>query len=97
MINDFDKNHDKLDLRDLLVGEHKGSGDYGNLDNYLHFSQKDGDTVIEISSTGAFKDGNYNAAKVDQVITLSDVNLMDGHSSHEVIQDLVQEGKLITD
>ncbi len=70
----------------------------GNLANYLHFSQAGGDTVIEISSKGGFASGAYDHAAVDQVITLSGVNLIGSFSNdHQVINDLLQRGKLIAD
>jgi VCBS repeat-containing protein len=104
---------DVIDLRDLLVGEtHQANvitfpnaggaltitADVGNLGNYLHFSTVSGNTVIEISSTGAFGTGGYASTKVDQVITLSNVNLLAGFSSDaQVIEDLFKRGKIITD
>ncbi|HOX66632.1 MAG TPA: Ig-like domain-containing protein, partial [Burkholderiaceae bacterium] len=70
----------------------------GNLANFLHFSVSGGDTVVEISSTGGFAGGTYNPAAVDQVITLSGMNLVGGFSNdHQVINDLLQRGKLVTD
>ncbi|MFM9915878.1 MAG: Ig-like domain-containing protein, partial [Rhizobacter sp.] len=70
----------------------------GNLANFLHFSVSGGNTVVEISSTGGFAAGNYNPAAVDQVITLSGLNLVGSFSNdHQVINDLLQRGKLVTD
>lgn len=70
----------------------------GNLANYLHFSAVGGNTVIEISSTGGFTGGSYTPAAVDQVITLTGLNLVGGFSNdHQVINDLLQRGKLVTD
>jgi VCBS repeat-containing protein len=104
---------DVIDLRDLLVGETHlanvlgvpGAGgtltitaDVGNLGNYLHFSTVGGNTVIEISSTGAFGSGGYAASKVDQVITLNNINLLTGFTTDaQVIDDLFKRGKIITD
>jgi Ca2+-binding RTX toxin-like protein len=64
-VMDFDNSPtgDKLDLRDLLAGEHS---DQGNLANFLHFSVTAGSTKIEISTSGGFAGGTYNAAAVDQ-------------------------------
>ena len=70
----------------------------GNLANFLHFSVDGGNTVVEISSTGGFTAGTYNPAAVDQVITLSGLNLVGSFSNdHQVINDLLQRGKLVTD
>ena len=71
----------------------------GNLANYLHFSADgSGNTVIEISSKGGFASGAYDHTAVDQVITLSGVNLMGSFTNdHQVITDLLQRGKLIAD
>jgi VCBS repeat-containing protein len=69
----------------------------GNLANYLHFSAVDGNTVVEISSTGGFA-GSYTPAAVDQVITLTGLNLVGSFSNdQQVINDLLQRGKLVTD
>jgi Ca2+-binding RTX toxin-like protein len=75
------------------------TADKGNLANYLHFSTDiDDNTMIEISSAGGFAAGAYNPAAVDQVITLSGVNLMGSFSTdQDVIKDLLQRGKLIAD
>ena len=69
----------------------------GNLANYLHFSAVGGNTVVEISSTGGFS-SSYTPAAVDQVITLTGLNLVGGFSNdQQVINDLLKNGKLITD
>ncbi len=69
----------------------------GNLVNYLHFSMVGGNTVVEISSTGGFT-SSYTPAAVDQVITLTGLNLVGSFSNdQQVINDLLQRGKLVTD
>ena len=69
----------------------------GNLANYLHFSSVGGNTVVEISSTGGFA-SSYSPAAVDQVITLTGMNLVGSFTSdQQVINDLLQRGKLVTD
>ena len=96
-VSDFDNSPsgDKLDLRDLLVGEHS---DLGNLTNFLHFTVVGGDTKIEISSTGGFTGGAYSAGAVDQTITLTGVNLVGGFSSdNQVINDLIARSKIVVD
>ena len=105
---------DVLNLRDLLVGEfhapNVGSlpgaviADTGNLDQYLHFSTVStgagtpDSTVISVSSSGGYTGGLYNPGAVDQVITLTGVNLMAGFTTdQQVLDDLLKRGKLITD
>ena len=94
---DFDNGPtgDKLDLRDLLGGEHS---DQGNLANFLHFSVTAGSTKIEISSTGGFAGGTYSAAAVDQTITLSGVDLKGSFTNdNQIINDLIARSKLVVD
>jgi Ca2+-binding RTX toxin-like protein len=97
-ITDFDltPNSDRLDLRDLLVGESHGGTDAGNLGNYLHFEQSGTATVIKISTSGGFASG-YNAGAVDQQITLNNVDLTSLGSDQQIIQNLLTNGKLVTD
>jgi Ca2+-binding RTX toxin-like protein len=91
---------DTLDLRDLLQNE--GSG---NLAQFLDFDTTSvpGSTVIHISSSGGFASGSYSAAAEDQRITLQGVDLRSslglggGASDNDIIQELVNRGKLITD
>ena len=94
---DFDNSPtgDKLDLRDLLAGEHS---DQGNLANFLHFSVTAGSTKIEISSSGGFAGGTYSAAAVDQTITLSGVDLKGSFTNdNQIINDLITRSKLVVD
>ncbi len=96
---------DVLDLRDLLVGETKsGGGAAGtNLMDYLHFEVSGGNTIVHVSSTGAYGSGGFAAAKDDQTIQLSGVNLPTAlglaasATDAQIIQDLITKGKLITD
>ena len=85
---------DKLDLRDLLVGELHSGTNVGNLANYLHFETSGADTIVRISSTGGFS-GGYSSALVDQHITLQGVAL--SGSDQQIIQQLLTNNKLITD
>ncbi|HEY4068943.1 MAG TPA: type I secretion C-terminal target domain-containing protein, partial [Burkholderiaceae bacterium] len=97
-ITDFDNsaNGDKLDLRDLLVGEHDNAS---SLQNYLHFSvDATGSTKIEVSSSGGFTAGVYAPTAVDQTITLSGVNLVGAFTSdNQVINDLLTRSKIVVD
>lgn len=91
---------DALDLRDLLVGETQA-----NLQNYLDFdtSSSPGSTVIRVSSTGGFTSGNYSASAEDQRITLegvdlrADLGLGASAPDAQLIAQLIEQGKLITD
>ncbi|MBS4017402.1 MAG: type I secretion C-terminal target domain-containing protein, partial [Dechloromonas sp.] len=104
-ITDFDvrafaSGGDRLDLRDLLVGENSG-----NLQNYLDFdtTSQTGNTIIRISSTGAFSSGNYASGSEDQRIVLEGVNirtdlgLASNASDNQIINELISRGKLVTD
>ena len=104
-ITDFDvtaarSGGDVLDLRDLLQGE----AGVSNLQNYLDFNSANGSTVIRISTTGAFSNGTYSAAAADQEIVLQGVGnlrtslgLATNATDTQVIQELINRGKLITD
>jgi hypothetical protein len=98
---------DVLDLRDLLVGElasNTTAGTTGALTNYLDFdtTTTPGSTIIHISTTGDFSTG-YSSSHEDQTITLNGVDLRAsmGLSSTstdaQVISELLNRGKLITD
>jgi hypothetical protein len=88
---------DKLDLRDLLVGE-VSAGPGANLENYLHFDTvAGGSTIVHISGAGAYS-GGFNAANDVQTITLTgyDVSSFAGDQA-AIIADLLTKQKLITD
>jgi Ca2+-binding RTX toxin-like protein len=95
-ITDFDTTatSDKLDLRDLLVGElHSGTA-AGNLADYLHFSYSAATgTTIEVKSVGS------SLAGPDQKIILTGVDITSGNtlSDTAIIQNLLTNGKLIVD
>ena len=98
-ITDFDTlvNGDKLDLRDLLQGENHASGT-GNLVNFLHFEKAGSNTIVHVSSSGAFSSG-YSASNENQTIILQNVDLSAGglNTDQLIIQDLLNKGKLQTD
>ncbi|MFP5478009.1 MAG: Ig-like domain-containing protein, partial [Gammaproteobacteria bacterium] len=83
---------DVLDLRDLLQGENHNSG-IGNLGSFLHFSKSGSDTVIDVKHDGAA------GGAVTQQIVLSNVDLTANNSLTDaaIIQNLLNQGKLITD
>jgi Ca2+-binding RTX toxin-like protein len=96
---------DVLDLRDLLQGENASA----TLDRYLDFDtiSVPGSTVIHVSSSGAFTtDAQWSAAQgsaEDQRIVLEGVDLRASlglggtGSDSQIIAELVNRGKLITD
>ncbi|MCW5658842.1 MAG: tandem-95 repeat protein [Burkholderiaceae bacterium] len=99
---------DVLDLRDLLSNEALGAGNtVGNLANYLDFSVSGSGptatTTIRISTTGQFANGNYSAGAEDQSIVLQGVDLPNGlglasgASDAQIIQELINRGKLLVD
>ena len=107
IINDFNaasvaNNGDVLDLRDLLVGE---SATAASLRNYLDFDTTSlpGQTVIRISTTGGFANGNYAAGAEDQRITLTNLNLRTdlglaaNATDDQVINQLIGRNKLVVD
>jgi Ca2+-binding RTX toxin-like protein len=92
VITDFGTGADRLDLRDLLQGETTES-----LEHYLHFEKSGSDTVVHISSNGGFSEG-YNAGNEDQTITLQNVDLIGSFTTdQQIIQNLIDNQKLITD
>ncbi|MEO8279611.1 MAG: type I secretion C-terminal target domain-containing protein, partial [Ideonella sp.] len=101
---------DVLDLRDLLQSEvstNAANPNIGNLLNYLDITTSTSggvtSTEIRVSATGGFTNGNYSAGQETQHITLTGVNLstqlVAGSTLTEaqIIQNLLQTGKLITD
>ncbi len=84
---------DLLDLRDLLQDEFHMGNDVGNLGNYLHFTTSGSNTIIDIKPTGS-------GGNVTQEIVLYGVDLSHSGalgSDAQIIQNLLQNGKLLTD
>ncbi|MNV83185.1 hypothetical protein D3C71_1769720 [compost metagenome] len=81
-------NGDVLDLKDLLQHEENNP-----LTNYLQVKKEGNNTVINVSTNG---DLQHN---VDQKIILENVDLTNNGSltSAQVINDLLNKGKLIVD
>jgi large repetitive protein len=98
---------DLLDLRDLLQGEVKAGLNPGSLEQFLDFdtTSSAGNTIIRISSNGGFAGGTYSAGAEDQRIILQGVDLRSASafgltaaaSDNDIIQQLLQRGKLVTD
>ncbi|WP_294989122.1 Ig-like domain-containing protein [Sulfuritalea sp.] len=90
---------DVLDLRDLLSAENHDVGT-GNLTNFLHFEKSGADTKVHISSTGGFVNGYVTGAE-DQTVVLANSDLYAAVGANatdqQIIQDLLNKGKLTTD
>ena len=92
---------------DLLQGEAKPGVSAGNLERYLDFdtTTSAGNTIIHVSSTGGFAGGVYSAAAEDQRIVLTGVDVRSVAAfgltalatDNDIINQLLQRGKLITD
>ncbi|MDC7701984.1 VCBS domain-containing protein, partial [Vogesella indigofera] len=77
---------DKLDLRDLLQGEHANAL---SLDAYLDFSYANGNTTIAVHSAGA-------GTAVTQSIVLESIQLA-GADDQAIISNLLTSNKLVVD
>ena len=94
IIKDFGTGLDKLDLRDLLQGEHAGSS--GSLEQYLHFRTQgvgDVDAVIDITVNGG-NPGGLNPSNLS--IVLEGVTLVGGDDASK-ISNLLAANKLVVD
>jgi hypothetical protein len=95
IIADFGNGTDKIDLRDLLQGEHDGSGiDVSNLSSYLvgfDYVEATNSTIVNVSTHG---DG-----VVDQQIVLAAVDITDAGalSDAAIITNLLSQQKLVVD
>jgi Ca2+-binding RTX toxin-like protein len=110
-ITDFDNasraaGGDVLDLRDLLLGETTGTIlGQDNLANFLHFEQSGADTVVHISTTGGFSSDPHLVGAPSSVVTgaedmrivLANISLGGATTDQQVIQQLLSNGKLLTD
>ena len=94
------KGGDALDLRDLLQGEHAGTGSY-NLDQFLHVTLEGGSTVVRVSTAGDFSATDASAGTETQRIVLDNVDLFarlgSGATEQQVIAKLLEQGKLLVD
>ena len=98
---------DSLDLSDLLVGANHVGSNPGNLQSYLDCdtTSAPGSTIVHISSSGGFAGGTYSAAAEDQRIVLQGVDvrspgafgLAPSATDNDVLHQLLQRGKLVTD
>jgi T1SS-143 domain-containing protein len=88
---------DIINLAGLLQGEGAAGNIAGNLTNYLHIDLVGGNTILSISTSGAFA-GGFNPAAVNQQITLTGVDLVGGLTSqNEIIGKLLAGGNLVVD
>ena len=90
-ITDFDMSAsgDKLDLRDILVGEHS---DAAILGNFLDIGSSGGDTTISVRTQGLL-------GGVDQQIVLQGVDLTSGGnlSESQILTNLLSANKIVVD
>jgi serralysin len=95
-ITDFSiSQNDVLDLRDLLQGE---TTNVNTLINYLDIASSGADTVLNISTAGAFNGGVYSAGSEDARITLSNLDLfgVTGTSTEtDLLQNLINNNQLL--
>ena len=88
-----------LDLRDLLQGETTSA----TLDPYLDYNVNGGNTEIRISSSGGFTGGAYDLGAEDQRIVLQGVDIRaalglgGAANDNQIIAELINRGKLVTD
>nr|WP_263643041.1 Ig-like domain-containing protein [Cobetia amphilecti] len=89
---------DIIDLRTLLQGEGYVTAEISNLSRYLSFAEQGDDTVLSISTTGAFTGETTDSDLVDQIITFEGTSLLQvGEDSADLIARLISEGKLLVD
>ena len=95
-LKDFGTGADKLDLRDLLQGEHASPSSVGNLEQYLHFDTQPTpggggtDTVIKVTVDGRTGGGT------DMTIVLEGVTLA-GADDAAKIAALLASNRLLVD
>ena len=82
-----------LDLRDLL-GDADSEQDLGA---YFDVSYDGADTVVKVSSTGAFSNGSAEGASVDQTFTFEGVDLIGDQSLDAALKHMMDAGKLNAD
>jgi T1SS-143 domain-containing protein len=98
LITDFNPDEDKLDLSDLLQGEHTY-----NYTNFLHltFDNDTQTTILSISTQGHFNETNTpqdNAGKTDQIIMFQGVDLVGVLPNQaDIINNLVAHNQIILD
>lgn len=93
---------DVLDLRDLLQGEHAGSGGQG-LSHFIQISSDSTGSQLHISTTGRFDAPTSQPKWNDPTIVIDGVDLRAGlglaagASSADVINKLIAQGQLYVD
>jgi hypothetical protein len=88
-------NMDVIDLRDLLSGENHNGTDPGNIASFLHFDHSGSDTIIHVSTSGAFASG-YSASLENETIVLKGVDLTSAGTQNDsqIIHQLLTSGQL---
>ncbi|MDP3269348.1 MAG: type I secretion C-terminal target domain-containing protein, partial [Legionella sp.] len=99
IVTDFNPQEDKLDLSNLLQGEHNG-----NYENYLHFEyDANGNyTTISISTNGGFNGSETAPAEVlsksDQLIVVNGVDFVGAAATQaDIINNLVALQQIVAD
>ncbi|MCJ8162860.1 beta strand repeat-containing protein, partial [Acinetobacter zhairhuonensis] len=88
---------DILDLRGLLIGELAKGTSIGNLANFLFFVKSGADTILYISTDGAFG-ATPSSTLADQQITFQNVDLIGSFTTQqEIISNLLKNGNLLVD
>ncbi|WP_298625103.1 DUF5801 repeats-in-toxin domain-containing protein [uncultured Legionella sp.] len=97
VITDFNPAEDKIDLSELLQGEH-----IGNYTNFLHldYDSDSNTTILSISTQGHFNDAapSENATKTDQVIMFQGIDLVGAAPNQaDIINNLVAMNQIVLD
>ncbi|MEO4048260.1 DUF5801 repeats-in-toxin domain-containing protein, partial [Pseudomonas sp. CAU 1711] len=95
-VKGFNSGGDRLDLSELLVGEHGTPADIGNLLSFIDISLSGADTVLKVSSTAVADP----AVAPDQVIVLQNIDLYASYgagSETALIQSMLGDGSLKVD
>ena len=99
VITDFNPQEDKIDLTDLLQGEHNG-----NYTSYMHleYDSQSNNTLLSISSEGHFDGSEVTptdiTAKTDQQIVIHGVDLVGAATNQaEIITQLFAAQQVVAD
>ncbi|KGE03119.1 retention module-containing protein [Pseudohaliea rubra] len=82
-----------INVADLIAEEDGAEA----IDSYLQATFDDTNTVVEVSRTGSFSDGDGARGQPDQTITFEGVDLVGDLSNADAIQAMIDAGKLSVD
>ncbi|WP_052094352.1 immunoglobulin-like domain-containing protein [Pseudohaliea rubra] len=77
-----------------LIAEDDGAG---AIDSYLQATFDGTNTIVEVSRTGSFSEGDGTQGQPDQTITFEGVDLVGDLSNADAIQAMIDAGKLSVD